>query len=236
MASGVLAVAALTAGAAYVDAKLHVSKDLNQLLRLKKAETNFAQAGNYLRAPIGVCDCFLTLHIVVKAKKASGFFLFEAAAKKYQDAPCIWSRQAQYTWSEAYKHVCQYGHYFRDLGVKPSQHVVVYMYNSPELLFIWMGLLSIGAAPALVNYALASDALVHCVRLARAKFLIFDAAPDLAARIQAVDEQLRSLGVEPMELSVDLRNNIDSNPAHPAEVSCFQENRETLPFALMYTR
>jgi hypothetical protein len=51
MASGMLAAAALTAGAAYVDAKLHISKDLNQLSRLKKAETNFAEAGSYPIAP-----------------------------------------------------------------------------------------------------------------------------------------------------------------------------------------
>nr|Q8J0E9.1 RecName: Full=Isopenicillin N epimerase component 1; Short=IPN epimerase component 1; AltName: Full=Isopenicillin N epimerase acyl-CoA synthase component [Hapsidospora chrysogena]CAD45625.1 isopenicillin N-CoA synthetase [Hapsidospora chrysogena] len=176
------AAAASTAAAAYLDAKLHLTKDLNQLARAERGAQNFARA--------------------VEQRKASGFFLFEAAAARLGDAPCIWSRgHPEYSWTQTYQRACQYGHYFRDLGVVAGQHVGVYLYNSPELMFIWMGLLSIGAAPALINYNLGSDALVHCVRLSRSRFLIYDDASDCSSRIHEVGERLRDINVEAIMLS-----------------------------------
>ncbi|KAL2758889.1 hypothetical protein ACRALDRAFT_1075272 [Sodiomyces alcalophilus JCM 7366] len=181
MPRGLLTLVGMAAGSAYLDAKFHISKDLDQLSRAKQGERNLASA--------------------VEQKKASGFFLFEAAARQLGNAPCIWSRQAEYTWAQTYERACQYGRYFQSLGVAPSQYVGVYMYNSPEFLFVWMGLLSIGAAPALVNYNLVSDALVHCLGLAGTRFLLYDDAPDCASRIEAADAQLKEIGVETIRLS-----------------------------------
>lgn len=120
--------------------------------------------------------------------------------------------------------------------MEASQHVGIYLYNSPEFLFVWMGLLSIGAAPALLNYNLGSDALVHCVRLAATEWLIYDAAQDCTDRIEGVDEQLRNMGVVPIVLSDALKEEIARNPAKRPESSCFQDGKSFLPFALMYTR
>lgn len=131
--------------------------------------------------------------------------------------------------------MCQYGRYFQALGVSPCQYVGVYMYNSPEFLFVWMGLLSIGAAPALVNYNLVSDALVHCLGLAGTRFLLYDDAPDCASRIEAADAQLRDIGVETIRLSDLLKSSIAENVPERATVDCFEKGL-VLPLALMYTR
>ncbi|ROT35256.1 isopenicillin n-CoA synthetase [Sodiomyces alkalinus F11] len=203
-----MALVGIAAGSAYLDAKFHITKDLDQLSRAKQGERNFARA--------------------VEQKKASGFFLFEAAARRLGNAPCIWSRQAQYTWTQTYERVCQYGRYFQALGVSPSQYVGVYLYNSPELLFVWMGLLSIGAAPALVNYNLASDALVHCVRLAGTWFLLYDDAQDCVSRMEAADAQLREIGVETIRLSGSLKAGIAGN-AFPLTVARNYPSASLLP-------
>lgn len=173
---------------------------------------------------------------LVKEKKASGFFLFERAAHKLHNAPCVWSRQGEHTWSQAYARVCQYGHYFQSLGVKSTQHVGVYLYNSPDLLFIWLGLLSIGAAPALINYNLGREALLHCVRLSGTSLLIYDDAPDCAARIGAVESQLGDLQVKAIMLSDDLKNSLGGFPSDRPKTDCFDQTAAVLPFALMYTR
>ncbi|KHO00242.1 isopenicillin N-CoA synthetase [Metarhizium album ARSEF 1941] len=201
---------------AYLDAKLHISKDWQCLRRTRQGMRNFDAA--------------------VRAKKASVYFLFEAAALRQPNDECIWSRQGVYTWAETYQRASQYGHYFQSLGVMAFQYVGLYMYNSPEFLFIWLGLLSIGAAPALINYNLASGALLHCVKVSGTKVLIYDSAPDCVSRIQASGADLRSTGVEPVVLSDGLKDKISQNPATRPVTACFEDTGRVLPFALMYTR
>lgn len=110
------------------------------------------------------------------------------------------------------------------------------MYNSPEFIFIWFGLLSIGAAPALINYNLASGALLHCVKISHTKFLIYDAAPDCVSRVEASHKELGDLGVEPIVLSDALKQRVAQNPGTRPSTDCFQDTSKVMPLALMYTR
>lgn len=267
LATGALATAGIAATAFYIDAKLHIRKDLNALSRVKRAEENYNKAGN-LRFATFPCSTPIihaslsslsslyyrpqvtppllprrlprlvgTLTIAtVKANKPSGFFLFQESAHRFPHEQAIWSRSGTYTWSQTYAKVCQYGRYFLSLGVKPHTFVGLYSYNSPEFLFIWIGLLSIGAAPALVNYNLASEALVHCLKLSGASLLVHDAAKDCAARIEASQKEIRSLGIQTVSLTDDLKRHVDSFPPTHAPVECFHNISEALPFALLYTR
>ncbi|KAG6002228.1 Isopenicillin N epimerase component 1 [Claviceps maximensis] len=213
---GLLAAASgLLATTAYLDAKLHVSKDLRSLSRIKRGEKNLASA--------------------IKEKKASGFFLFEDFARRYSDEPCIWSRQGEFTWKQTYQRVAQYGHYFQHLGVQPLQYVGVYMYNAPDLIFMWMGLLSIGAAPALINYNLASGALVHCVRISGTRLLLYDSAADSVSRVEASAEELRALGVRLIVVDANLKAELDGYPTERPGTTCFEDTTQALPLALMYT-
>ncbi|KAK2595225.1 long-chain fatty acid transporter fat1 [Conoideocrella luteorostrata] len=214
--TGLLAVAGgVAATTAYLDAKLHVRKDLSVLSRTKQGEKNLSSA--------------------LKAKKASGYFLFEAAAHRQPNEQCVWSREGTYTWAQAYQRVSQYGHYFQDLGVQPLEYVGVYLYNSPDFVFIWLALLSIGAAPALINYNLASAALLHCVKISGTRLLIFDSASDCVSRISASDKELRDLGVQPILLDDGLKGKIDQYPTSRPGTACFDDSSRMLPFALMYT-
>ncbi|KAG5993015.1 Isopenicillin N epimerase component 1 [Claviceps spartinae] len=217
IASGGLLAAAggLVATTAYIDAKLHISKDLRFLSRISRSEQNLLAA--------------------TKANKASGYFLFDDFARRHPDESCIWSREGEYTWAQASRRVAQYGHYFQNLGVEPFQYVGVYMLNSPDFLFIWLGLLSIGAAPALINYHLASGALVHCVKISGTKLLFYDCASDCASRIVASTEELRALGVEPILLDATLKAELDGYPTERPETTCFEDSSTAFPIGLMYT-
>jgi acyl-CoA synthetase (AMP-forming)/AMP-acid ligase II len=46
--------------------------------------------------------------------------------------------------------------------------------NSANFVFIWMGLWSIGAAPAFINYNLSGKPLTHSVKVSSARLLIVD--------------------------------------------------------------
>lgn len=169
--------------------------------------------------------------------RASGFYLFENAAHKQLDAQCIWSRSGTYSWRQVYERVCQYGKYFQSLGVLPGQYVGIYMMNSPEIIFSWMGLLSIGAAPALINYNLASDALVHCVSISGTKILFADAEEECQTRVQESRETITNdLGVNIVTLSDALKTEIGNlDPTRPDEKPEWAYS-DSLPLALLYTR
>lgn len=172
----------------------------------------------------------------VRDKKGSGFFLFEKAALRRRDEQCIWSRQAEYSWTQTYQQVCQYGHYFQQHGVKPGHYVGMYFYNSPDFMFIWLGLLSIGAAPALINFNLASSALLHCVEVSGTQLLLYDSAEDCVSRIERSKNQLHAVGVECVVLDAALKAKISQYPISRPETDCFNSASFQLPLALMYTR
>lgn len=142
-----------------------------------------------------------------------------------------------YTWGQAYERVCQYGNYFRSLGVHPGEYVGVYLLNSPEVIFSWMGLLSVGAAPALINYNLASDTLIHCISISGTKVLLSDADEGCQTRIQGAREKIaNNLGVNMVTLSDELKAKIvNSDPVRPVENPDWASS-PTLPLGLLYTR
>lgn len=47
--------------------------------------------------------------------------------------------------------------------------------NSHNFVFLWLGLWSIGAKPAFINYNLVGKALEHCVSVSTARLLVVDA-------------------------------------------------------------
>jgi acyl-CoA synthetase (AMP-forming)/AMP-acid ligase II len=65
--------------------------------------------------------------------------------------------------------------------------------NKPEFLFVLYGLLCIGAVPAIINFNLSSNPLVHCVTAANAKTLIFDS--EIAANVVGIKESLAEKGI-----------------------------------------
>jgi acyl-CoA synthetase (AMP-forming)/AMP-acid ligase II len=127
---------------------------------------------------------------VEKENRICLYYLFEATALRLGNEECIWSREGCYTWTQTYNKVNQYGQWFLQQGVKPGDLVGFYLMNSPDFMFAWLGLWSIGAAPAMINYNLAGKALLHCLKISGTKLLLVDEEPALRARIEDVGAQL----------------------------------------------
>ena len=53
--------------------------------------------------------------------------------------------------------------------------IALFMESSPEFVCMWLGLAKIGVVSSLINSNLRLDALVHCVKVCKAKGLIFGA-------------------------------------------------------------
>ena len=65
--------------------------------------------------------------------------------------------------------------------------------NKPQFLLVWLGLLCIGAIPALLNFNLSSTALWHCIAIVDAQYILFDI--DVAEKVETVKEQLETSGI-----------------------------------------
>ncbi|KAI9805008.1 MAG: hypothetical protein M1833_006311 [Piccolia ochrophora] len=155
-----LATAASIAGAsalgAYFDAKFFLLNDLRLLYHFYTGAKLLKEAGT------------------ARTKRESLWYLFESRVQEHASVECLWSRTGSYTWQEVYDESCRYAQWFLSRDVRPGQVVAVYLQNSPEFLFVWIGLWAIGCAPALINYNLRGDALLHCLRVSKAPLLLVD--------------------------------------------------------------
>ncbi|KAF2404571.1 acetyl-CoA synthetase-like protein [Trichodelitschia bisporula] len=212
------AAAGATAAAAYLNAKFHITKDINSVKIFKENEETLAQ--------------------MIKTDRMSLFYRFEDTAKRLASYPnelCIWSREGSYTWSAAYDQVLRYAQFFLSQGIKPRELSSFYLTNSAEFIFSLLGLWAIASAPAMLNHHLGGDALMHCIKLSGAKSIIVDWEPEVQARIEEVRDELEALGVKIIVLDAATKAHINSlEPIRPPD-SLRSKLPTTFPFALIYT-
>ncbi|KAF2162293.1 hypothetical protein M409DRAFT_58399 [Zasmidium cellare ATCC 36951] len=175
------AVAGVGAAAAYLDAKYHISTDLPVIREQKQLAKETQQRA--------------------KQNKLSLWYKFEEQALKLQDTQCIWYRTqpdepvTTYTWTEAYQLSHQFGRFLLDNGVRPGELVGTYLQNSPEFMFNLLGCWEVGCAPALINYNLAGEGLVHCLKVADSKVLLVDEDAGCQERVAESKEKIEALGM-----------------------------------------
>lgn len=105
------------------------------------------------------------------------FYVLEenAQSRKLASQTFLWYQGQEWTYKETYELVLKYGIWLRaSHGVMPKDIVAMDMMNSPSFIFVCLGMFSIGAIPALINYNLTGEALMSCVKLSTARLLIVD--------------------------------------------------------------
>lgn len=114
------------------------------------------------------------------------FYLLESRATSWSTANKVffWFENQIWTYAQTYDSVLRYGAWLRkELGVKPGDIVAVNSQNSNQFVFLWLGLWSIGAKPAFMNYNLTGAPLAHCLKTANTKLCIVD--PNVAHNVGA---------------------------------------------------
>ncbi|PWY80894.1 acetyl-CoA synthetase-like protein [Aspergillus sclerotioniger CBS 115572] len=212
-----LATAGAVALAAYLDAKFHLTRDVASLRATRRAlrETEKAAAQGQL----------------------SPWLAFTATAAKYPDMDCLWTRERSCTYRETLTAAARYGHFFRSRGVQKGDLVAFYLQNGVEFIFAWLGLWSIGCAPAAINYSLAGDALVHCLTISGAKLVLVDPDPECIARVEERRPTLeKELGMELVTVNDTLTNQLLALPASIPEDGRLAHNvPPSSPAILLYT-
>lgn len=165
------------------------------------------------------------------------YYVFEEQVKRRAaDYEAIWSREGCYTYPQAYDRVNQYAQWYLSQGVKPGDLVGIYLMNSPDFIFAWIGLWAIGAAPAMINYNLAGGPLVHCLKISDVKLLLVGAEPDLSARVEESREVLeRELNMKIVVMGEEARSEIYSQKAERPNDSYRREVVMGSPMAMLYT-
>jgi acyl-CoA synthetase (AMP-forming)/AMP-acid ligase II len=122
-------------------------------------------------------------------------------------------------------------------GVKSGELMAMYMMNRPEFLFVHLGSWAIGSAPAWINYNLAGDALVHCLKVAGAKVLLVDEDAECRKRIEDVRGRLEGeLGMTIKILDSGLKGEISRmEPVRPGD-EMRAPAKGKFPLFLFYTR
>ena len=180
----------------------------------------------------------LTSSRTVKSGKTSLWYQFEKQAETLpQSARCIWSRTGCYTWKEAYTQSCQFAQFFLSQGLQPGEPLAIYLQNSPEYMFTVLGTWAIGTAPAMINYNLTGDALVHCLKISGSRILLVDEDSECRKRVEETRERIeRELGIQIIILDQNTKAEIAAlEPTRPEN-----KYREAItgdsPMFLIYTR
>ncbi|KAK6599671.1 AMP-binding enzyme [Botrytis cinerea] len=216
MALATAVVAGTSAAAMYLDGKYSILKDLNDKLKMRRTMKWYAEAE--------------------KSRKLCLYYLFEESVHRHPNTECIWSREGCYTWKQSYDLVNQYGQWYLSQGVKPGDLVAFYLQNSPDFLFAWLGLWSIGAAPAMINYNLAGKALIHCVKVPKSKLILVDDDAELRGRIEDEREELEGeLGIKIVFMDSSTLSEIRSGKAERPEDIYREEVKGNSPLGLLYT-
>ncbi|RBR07617.1 hypothetical protein FVER53590_12758 [Fusarium verticillioides] len=96
------------------------------------------------------------------------------------------------SYKDVYQQVLKYGQWLKNEGVKKGDIVALDFQNSDSYIFVWLGLWSIGAKPAFLNYNLSGASLIHCLKAATTKICIVD--PNVEENVgQDVRDQLKDI-------------------------------------------
>lgn len=164
-----IAAPAVAATAAYLNAKAHIWYDLKMLSCVTPMALDM-----FWRERRGRLSLFYDLE-------------YWATHKKTADQPFLLFEDRRWTFRQGFEETLRHGAWLRErFGIKKDDIVAMDFPNGDAFIFIWMGLWSIGAKPAFINYNLTGNALVHCARAANATILLVD--PSVAHN---VDDQVR---------------------------------------------
>ncbi len=148
---------AVLAGAAWLNAKTQFSYDLRLIKSLANAHLQIALDQKRDRV-----SPFYSLeqHATTKSTANHAFLMYEGKT---------------WTYKQAYDIVLKYGTWLKTkYGIVSREVVAMDFMNSPVFVFLWLGLWSLGATPAFINYNLIGEPLLHSVKTSTARILFVD--------------------------------------------------------------
>ena len=99
----------------------------------------------------------------------------QATTKSSANREFLVYQDKSWTYKEVYDIAIKFGTWLKKTyAIAPREVVAMDFMNSPLFVFLWMGIWSIGATPAFINYNLTGDPLIHSVQSSTARVLFVD--------------------------------------------------------------
>lgn len=105
------------------------------------------------------------------------FYVLEGHSqnKKLADSVFLIFEGRRWTFKQVYETVLKYGTWLKkSFGIKSQDIVAMDFMNSEKFIFMQLGLWSIGARPAFINYNLTGKSLAHCVLISSCRIVLVD--------------------------------------------------------------
>lgn len=193
--SGVELGAAAFAASQLLDAKYHISEDLNLIQKVVRKAVPFAYS--------------------VLRHRASFWYIFEKAALKHpHNAAVCFPRPKKvlnvaakfdaqgypvndelftmesYAYKELYDMILRYSYILKnEFGISSKDTIGVDFMNKPLFIILWFALWNIGALPAFLNYNTKGAPMVHCIKIAGISQVFID--PDGADAIRETEKSIK---------------------------------------------
>lgn len=150
--------------------------------------------------------------------------LFQEVAKSNGSKVAFYFEDQKWTYDQVEALSNQVANYFAGKGVQHGDSMALFMENRVEYICIWLGLTKLGAVPALINFNLRLDPLLHCIKIASCKFIICgaelqEALRDIQDREEVGDLPVYVSGAGKAELQCQGALDMDTGVASAASTS-----------------
>lgn len=210
-----MAVPALAAAAAYVNARTSLSYDWGMLRSIVPTITNVVWWTNRGRLNF--------------------FYRFEdlATSKSSENRIFLRFEDRIYTYAQAYDTVLRYAQWLQNRrGIKKGELVALDFQNTDTFIFLILALWALGAVPALINYNLSGSPLTHCIKRATTRLVLID--PVVSGNVgDDVRSELSQTSFEVVTPELE-RQMLSMEPIRPPDEVRNSSSRESMGL-LIYT-
>lgn len=117
----------------------------------------------------------------------------------------------EYTYKQVYDKVLQYAAVLRnEYGVNSSSTVGIDCLNSPDFIFVWWALWSLGALPAFINYNLTEKSLIHSISVATLDLLIVDSDLTVMNHVKPCEEDIKAHGTSVVYMDASFHSLVEN--------------------------
>ncbi|XP_023324091.1 long-chain fatty acid transport protein 4 [Eurytemora carolleeae] len=117
--------------------------------------------------------------------------VFQRTANKYPNRVCLHFEDESWTFKQLDEYSNKIANFLLSAGFKHGQSISLFMENRPEYVGTWLGCSKIGVVPALINFNLRGQSLIHSILASTSVAVIF--GTELAEAISEVSEDLENI-------------------------------------------